>query len=121
MTLHPDRPVLHVEQLDDTTRAKVVARELGEANVHAFGEAVFRLAEEACPHRILLDLGGVTYLTSTALGTLVSLHKKVRAADGQLVLTNVTAAVYEIFLLTRLDRLLDVRPEGEDGSTSIAR
>ena len=78
------------------------------------------MADELSPSQLLLDLGEVTYLTSTVLGALVSLHKKVRAADGELVLTNVTAAVYEIFLLTRLDQLLDVRPEGGEGSTSIA-
>jgi anti-sigma B factor antagonist len=119
MTLHPDRPLLHVEQLDTATHVKVVARELGEANVHAFGEAVFRLAEELGPPRLQLDLGEVTYLTSTALGKLVSLHQRVRAADGELVVANVTAPVYELFQVTRLHQLLDVRPGGGGGPSLL--
>jgi anti-sigma B factor antagonist len=119
MPLQPNRPLLQVQHVEDTTRVQVAAHELGESNAHAFREAVFHLVEEVCPPRLLLDLGEVTYLTSTALGTLVSLHKRVRAADGELIVTNVTAAVYELFQVTRLHQLLDVRPEGDGGPSPV--
>ncbi len=120
MPPQPDCTLLQVERVHDTTHVKVVARELGEANARAFGEAVFGLADELGPPRLLLDLGEVTYLTSTALGTLVSLHKRVRAADGELVVANVTAPVYEVFRVTRLHQFLDVRRGEDGGAASVA-
>ncbi|HJT78696.1 MAG TPA: STAS domain-containing protein [Gemmataceae bacterium] len=120
MSLPPERPLLHVERAGLITRVKVAARELRESNVQAVGEGLLGLAAELSPPRLLLDLGEVTYLTSTALGQLVALHKRVRAADGELVVANVTAAVYEVFRVTRLHQLLDIRPGEDDGPAPVA-
>jgi anti-anti-sigma factor len=77
----------------------------------------------ACP-RLWLDLARVRFLTSTVLGQLVGLHRRVRAAGGELTLLNVAGDVYEVFVVTRLHQLLDVRrltrarprsPEGGSG------
>ena len=48
--------------------------------------------------------------TWAALGKFVALHKRVRAGGGRLALVNVVDTVYEVFAVTRLNQVLDVRP-----------
>jgi anti-sigma B factor antagonist len=56
-----------------------------------------------------MDLGNVTYLNSSALGLLLRLHKRLRDRGGRLVVSNLAPQVYEVFEVTRLNTLLDIR------------
>ena len=47
-------------------------------------------------------------LISGVLGTLITLHKRMRASGGRLTLFNLTDRIYEIFTTTRLDTLIRV-------------
>jgi anti-anti-sigma factor len=73
------------------------------------GHELFRLVEGVARPRLRLDLARVRFLTSTVLGKLIALHKRVRSAGGELVLLNVAACVYEVFEVTRLHQFLEVR------------
>jgi anti-anti-sigma factor len=59
---------------------------------------------------IHLDLGAVRLPTAEGLGLLVSLNRGLRERGGHLALLNVHPLVYEVFSLTRLTDVLDVRP-----------
>jgi anti-sigma B factor antagonist len=109
MTLHRPAALLHALKAGDVTLVTVLTHDLSEANADDLGEELFRLVEGVARPRLRLDLGRVHFLTSTMLGKLVGLHKRVRAAGGELVLLNVTGYVYEVFELTRLHEFLDVR------------
>jgi anti-anti-sigma factor len=61
---------------------------------------------------VVLDLGAVTLPTAGGLGRLVALHQRLRADGGRLVLRNVGAAAHEVFALTGLTDVLDVRRPG---------
>jgi anti-anti-sigma factor len=116
MSTRPDRPNLEEEQ----TEAGVVARLVGcnfldEQSIHVVSQQVLGLADELGAAALLLDLGGVHYLTSTALGMLVTLHTRMRDAGGQLTLLGVNDDAYEVLHTTRLTRLLDVRRQNPSG------
>jgi anti-anti-sigma factor len=57
---------------------------------------------------LLLDFTNVEYLNSMELGTLITLHKQVERTGGRLTLFNLSAWVFELFTITRLDTLLDI-------------
>jgi anti-anti-sigma factor len=61
--------------------------------------------------RLRLDLADVRVATAGGLGQLVRLHKALRARGGKLTLRNVEEPVYEVFRVTRLTEVLDVRPK----------
>src|SRR5262249_46630522 len=74
--------VLALSAARDATAARVLARRLGEWNAP---EVFARLSgairgRERLPLR--LDLGAVESLSSTALGALVALHRRLRDAGG---------------------------------------
>jgi anti-sigma B factor antagonist len=88
---------------------------LNEETLESVRDRLAALVEESGPSRLLLDFRNVEYVSSQALGTLVSLHKKGLAAGRRLALRNLSPLVAEVFAVTRLDSFLDVRPaEPED-------
>lgn len=62
----------------------------------------------AGPHHLLLNFTNLTYINSDELGTLIGLHKKMKAAGGCLTLFNVSELIKEVFEITRLDGLLNI-------------
>ena len=57
---------------------------------------------------LLLDFTNVEYITSVELGTLVSLHTKMKASGGRLTLFNLNLQVFEVFTATRLETLIGI-------------
>ncbi len=115
MTLHP---YLRVEAAPEATVVKLATAQLGEAEIQSVGKKLFAVADRLGPSVLILDFAGVDFLTSTALGKLVALNKRVRAGGGRFVLANVKALVCEVFAVTCLDRVLDVRKGPGDEFTA---
>jgi anti-anti-sigma factor len=111
-------PTLRLRSHGDVTVVRVAADDLSEVNAQAVGDELFQLAAQKAGGRLELDLADVHFLTSTALGKFIALHKRVSAGGGRLALTNVVGRVWEVFAVTRLDQFLDVRrAPAEDGPT----
>ena len=83
---------------------------LDEANSEIPGQELCRLAERLPGTRLVLDLTGIRFVTSSALGRLVALNRKVRSAGGRLVLVNLSPAVTNSLSVTNLDRVLETLP-----------
>jgi anti-sigma B factor antagonist len=58
--------------------------------------------------QILLNLGGVHYIDSSGLGTLVSAFTSVRKQGGELKLLNLTDKVSDLMQITRLYTVFDI-------------
>jgi len=116
------RSHLRVDRVEDVTVVRFTTADLGEAHMQAAAEELNALVDGLVRPRLRLDFGAVRFLTSTALGKLVTLHRRVRAAGGRLVLVNLTDLVYEVFEVSRLTEVLDVRraPGGDHFSSAPA-
>lgn len=108
---------MEVEDRDPITVVTLAATDIDtESNVHATGEQLSRLVYAGRRH-LDLDLRHMEYLASSAvLSMLILLQKKLQAGGGVLVLRNIQPPVYQIFELTRLNELFDIR-KGEDQAT----
>jgi anti-anti-sigma factor len=98
---------------------KLTADWLQDPTAEAAGGRLLRQADMQGRRGLTVDLGELPYLTSMWLAQLVALHKKVRGLGGQLTLVNVPAPVYEVFRLTNLDTLLDLRLKGRGRSPDL--
>jgi anti-anti-sigma factor len=67
------------------------------------------LARASAGRDLHLDLSGLEYLGSTALGAFLTLDRAVKAGGGRLTLLNARPPVYEVFALTGLTSILDVQ------------
>ncbi len=63
--------------------------------------------------QIVLNLGGVNYIDSGGLGTLVSLYTSARNAGGNIKLANLTQRVGDLLQVTKLLTVFDVY-DGEE-------
>jgi anti-anti-sigma factor len=93
------------------TGCKVALDEEALARIH---DQLLALADEPSASDLLLDFGNVEYLTSTALATLVILHKKLLATGRHMTVGNLSPQVHEVFMVTRLDKFLDLRLAGQE-------
>jgi anti-sigma B factor antagonist len=87
---------------------------LDEHNCRSFVEQLSQLPEALTRDRLVLDLDGIRYVTSTALGALIAFNRRVREAGGVLALSNTSLFVREALTVTRLDQLMDILPTDED-------
>jgi len=58
---------------------------------------------------VVVDLANVEYLTAEGLGTLVSLHNKLKAKGSYLALCNVNALVAHVLTVTNVERFIEIR------------
>ena len=59
-------------------------------------------------NRIVLNLGGVNYIDSGGLGTLVSLYTTARNSGGAIKLANLTQRVDDLLQVTKLVTVFEV-------------
>lgn len=105
---------LDIEEVGDVTVAKFVDKKiLDETNIQIIGNQMFGLVDEDGRKKIVLDFSNVEYLSSAALGKLITMDKKVKAAKGKLRLCSIRPEIYEVFEITRLNKIFDIRTNQE--------
>jgi anti-anti-sigma factor len=91
---------------------------LNDSNIQQIGNDLAAIADQLKAGELHLDFSAVTYLSSVVLGKLLALHQRVTSEGGRFVLTHVDA-LYHVFDIARLDRLLEIRrQEPGDGPPS---
>lgn len=88
---------------------------IDSANIEEMGDELFSLVSEEHMKHILLNFEGVGFMSSAALNKLISLDKKVKEVGGVLRLCNLKAEIMEVFVITRLNRVFDIRKTESDG------
>ena len=58
--------------------------------------------------KLLLDMEKVTYLNSSALGSIVSAQRKIADREGKMVLVNVSKKLLQFFELYNLTEILTI-------------
>jgi anti-sigma B factor antagonist len=106
---------LDVSEVGDVTVVRFRDHKIIEdVNIQELGQEMFRLVEADGRQRLLLDFSSVDFLSSAALGKLITLDKKMKAHGGALKLSNIRAEIYEVFAITKLNRLFDIRKDEAD-------
>ena len=106
---------IDIEEVGDVTVARFVDKKiLDEANIQAIGSNLFALIDEDGRKKIVLDFSLVEYLSSAALGKLITLDKKAKAAKSKLRLCCIKPEIYEVFEITRLNKIFDIKATQED-------
>ena len=103
---------LELEPIGDVTVVNFVDRKiLDDQNIQVIGEQLFSLVDEQGLRKILLNFSNVEYLSSAALGKLITLNKKLQQVGGKLILCNIDAQIFEVFEITKLDRFFKIIKE----------
>lgn len=112
---------LRVKHEKDVTQVEFVDRNiLDEANIQQIGEEITALIDSATSPKLLINFANVDHLSSAALGTLITINNKMKAKKGQLRLANIDPQIYEVFKITKLDKLFTIHQSTEAALASFA-
>jgi anti-sigma B factor antagonist len=96
----------------DVTVVYFVERKiLDELNIKEIGDELFDLIDNHGKRKLLINFENVEYLSSAALGKLITLNKKVHTEKGQLKLCRIHPTIFEVFRITKLDKLFEIYDE----------
>jgi len=108
----PERRSLEVREVGDVTMVRFRDKRITEDHkAQEVGRELYNLVEGGNGKNVLVSLSSVDFLSSAALGKLVTLDKKTRARGGVLKLSDICPKLSQIFAVTRLDRLFDIEPD----------
>ncbi len=106
---------LEVNEVGDVTVVRFRDHKIVEdINIQELGQEMFHLVEKDRRNKLLLNFSTVEFLSSAALGKLITLDKRVKAHGGLLKLSNIRAEIYEVFTITKLNRLFDIKEDEAD-------
>jgi anti-sigma B factor antagonist len=112
---------LRVAETNGVTNVEFVDRNiLDEANIQQIGEEISRLVDEKPAPKLLISFDNVDHLSSSALGTLITINNKVRAKNGQLRLSNIDPQIYEVFVITKLNKLFEIHDTVDQAMESFS-
>ncbi len=81
---------------------------LEELSIQEIGDELQRIVAAEPGIRMLLNFQNVDHLSSAALGMLINLNKKVKEQSGALRLSDINRQIFEVFKITRLNRVFDI-------------
>ena len=114
-------PPLSVTQQKDVRVVEFTNnRILDEANIQEIGQGLNVLIDERNNPKLLLDFGSVDHLSSAALGMLINANKRVKEKNGQLRLANIKPQIFEVFVITKLNKLFKIHPTRADALASFS-
>lgn len=77
--------------------------------IQEVGDELFALVEKEQRKNVLLNFDNVEFLVSAALNKLILLDKKTKTAGGKLLLCNLKPEIFDIFAVTRLTQLFQIK------------
>lgn len=111
---------LRIKKINDITHVEFIDRNiLDEANIQLIGEELTHLIDSSPKPKLLISFANVDHLSSSALGTLITVNNRVRAASGQLRLSDIDPQIYEVFVITKLNTRFEIHETAADAIKSF--
>ena len=93
---------------------------LEELVINQILERLSKLADAESEPKLLVDFKNVEHLSSAALGMLITLNKQLADQQGQLVLASIHPQIYEVFKITRLNKLFNIQKTTQDAINAFS-
>ncbi len=96
------------QNIDDLVLLTIVDKDANLSKSENFKEIVFKEIESGT-RKLIISFEHVEYLDSSFLGALVSILKSLVPKKGKLILIELNNDITNLFELTRLDKIFDLR------------
>lgn len=110
LLIHPLRDVTVVNFAD--------ASILDAQQVQQIGQELFDLVDQQARRKIILDFENVRFLSSSALGVLITLRRKADAIKARVVFCNLRDDLRKVFKITNLEKMFEFY-ESEEKALSV--
>ena len=92
-----------IDEHDDVVVATFGMSQINdEANIEELGHELFALVDQFECRKVVLNMSGVDYITSSVVGKIITMHRKLHRLDGSLVVAELTHGVNEVLSASRL-------------------
>jgi anti-sigma B factor antagonist len=81
---------------------------IDESVITQIGKDIVGMIDGAASPKVLISFAGVDHLSSAALGVLITCHNRVKAKNGQLYLCDIAKPIFEIFKITKLNKMFQI-------------
>lgn len=71
--------------------------------------------------QLIVDFRKVKFLTSSVLGLLIRVSKKIYEKNGVLRLCSINPKIHEVFKITRLDKIFEIHTDKEDAMVGLKK
>ncbi len=116
-----EQPKLKVRQQGQVQVVEFEDRKiLEELVISQINEKLSELVEADPQPRLLLDFKNVEHMSSAALSVLIDISNKIKQRKGKLVLTNIQPQIFEVFKITRLNKLLNIQSTTQAALEALA-
>lgn len=88
---------------------------LDGVSIQQVGTKLFDLVEKEHKNKLLIDFADIRFMSSQALGILLTLRRKAEKGGATIVLTGISQKLMRVFEITNLDKMFnffDSRDEG---------
>ena len=100
--------LINVEQHPEVVVVRIKAEKIEEYNVQEVQDAMSLAIAEVSPKPVVLELSGVIFLQSLALGALLRILTECRTREQQLFLVGLNSDLKELFRVTRLNQVFRI-------------
>jgi anti-sigma B factor antagonist len=108
-----------VEEQGDVLVVAFKSRMLNdEENIEQLGQELFALVEQSQWLKLVINLSSVEYLTSSVLGKLITLHRKLHRIKGKMVLFGLSEGVDSILRTSKLETYFTIA-ENRDAAIAL--
>ena len=114
------QPNLLIQAMRDVTIVNFEdASILDTLQIEKIGEALYDLVDRRDQKKLVLDFSKVKFLSSSALGVLITLRSKAVAIKGKLAICSMRDELRKVFSISRLDKLFDFYENEEKALTAF--
>ncbi len=92
---------------------------LDELCITEIRDELAKLVADTDGVKLLVCFKNVDHMSSAALGVLITLNKQVSDRQGTLKLSDISPQIYEVFKITRLNKLFDIYDTAEQALSSF--
>jgi len=100
--------LINVEQHPEAVVVRIKAEKIEEYNVQEVQDAMSLAIAEVSPKPVVLELSGVIFLQSLALGALLRILTECRTREQPLFLVGLNSDLKELFRVTRLNQVFRI-------------
>ena len=94
---------------------------LDEDQLQSLAGSFMPLIEQTPKVQLIIDFSNVKFLTSSVLGLLIRISKKVYENDGTLRLCSIDQKILDVFRITRLDKVFEIYPNVDDAMIGLKK
>ncbi len=114
------QPLIQSEKVGNGVLITLMTQELlEEGMIASLEQSLLQTVEQSDVMNFAINFEHVSFLSSAVLRSLIKVNTAVNKMDGQLILCSINRKVFEVFKITHLDNILDIRDDVDSALASF--